>query len=510
VSRRADARRHRGRHAGALVLAGALLATCVPAWPADDVWRPQVALPDTTGPAGDRFAPRAAPSPQRAFQPGIGAIPPLDAHPYALAELIDLAQSINPDTRIAWNAAREAALAAGIARSAYLPQLSAMALAGHQQNDGQSDALGQSVPVDDRYNGSVAALSLQWLLFDFGRRGAIFDATRQSVVTAQLAFSGAHQRLIHRVSVAFYAYSATGLRTRSSQQSLADAQAIQQAAAARFEHGIGTVVEVAQARQAVAQATLEQVRAAGSREDAYVALLAAIGLPPLTRLQIAEAGERPLDSVRDIDVEQAIETAMTRRPDVLAAYSNLQSSQAGIRLAKAEYLPRLFLFASSSHARGDLSVTGFPALGSNEVSTLNLGNSGDGFSVTGLISVPLFDGGRRRALLSQARVRADSAGTVFDQLKIEAARQIVQAHNDLRTSLQAHRAASELVTAAQTTFDAALAAYRHGVGTATDTLAAECLLLEAQVAAADAYSAALSAAATLALATGTLEAAPPP
>jgi hypothetical protein len=43
--------------------------------------------------------------------------------PHSLAELIDIAQSNNPLTRTAWNTAREAALAAGIARRAYLPKL---------------------------------------------------------------------------------------------------------------------------------------------------------------------------------------------------------------------------------------------------------------------------------------------------------------------------------------------------------------------------------------------------
>jgi len=61
--------------------------------------------------------------------------------------------------------------------------------------------------------------------------------------------------------------------------------------------------------------------------------------------------------------------------------------------------------------------------------------------------------------------------------------------------------------AAETTFDAALAAYRNGVGSITDLTVAETQLLQANNASTDAYSTALSAAATLALSTGTLGAA---
>ena len=45
---------------------------------------------------------------------------------YSLAELIDIAQSNNPLTRTAWNNARNVALAAGIAKSTYLPRLTAL------------------------------------------------------------------------------------------------------------------------------------------------------------------------------------------------------------------------------------------------------------------------------------------------------------------------------------------------------------------------------------------------
>ena len=78
------------------------------------------------------------------------------------------------------------------------------------------------------------------------------------------------------------------------------------------------------------------------------------------------------------------------------------------------------------------------------------------------------------------------------------------ANNALRTSLSAYIAAKAVTSAAKTTFDAALAAYRNGAGSITDATMAETQLLQAKNAATDAYSTALSAAATLALSTGSL------
>ena len=72
-----------------------------------------------------------------------GAVPQDNAidpgHEYTLAELIDLAQSSNPRTRIAWNAARNAALATGMVKSVYLPQLAATAMTGWRHSNGSSN-----------------------------------------------------------------------------------------------------------------------------------------------------------------------------------------------------------------------------------------------------------------------------------------------------------------------------------------------------------------------------------
>ena len=89
-----------------------------------------------------------------------------------------------------------------------------------------------------------------------------------------------------------------------------------------------------------------------------------------------------------------------------------------------------------------------------------------------------------------------------------AVRQIVLAENALLTSLSANDASTALALAAQTTFDAPLAAYRSGVGSITEATLAETQLLQAKNASTDAYSTSLSAAATLALAVGSLGSAP--
>jgi outer membrane protein len=426
---------------------------------------------------------------------------------YTLADLIDLAESTNPETRIAWNDARNAALAAGIARSAYLPRISATALGGTQVQNGSSSALGVSVNQSNSLTGNVAVLSVEWLLFDFGERDALVNAADQGTVIANIAFTDAHQKLIHTVSLAFYTYSAACARAESAQASLKDAQDIQVATESRKKHGVGTVIEVAQARQLTAQAELAKVNADGEKTDAYFALLSAIGMSPLTHIQIADVSKRPLPSNLDQPVDRVLADALQRRPDVLAAIAAQKVADAGVRAAKADFLPKFFVSASGTHTSGNIDLTAVPAVG-DQASTVNLSNHHWGATVIVGVTIPLYNGGVRNAALAQARDRADSAAETLDRVKLDAAQEVAMATSKLHTSLAAVSATQALLDASQVTYDAALAAFRRGVGSSTDVLVAERQLLEARDAAVDAHSTALSAAATLALVCGSLGQAP--
>lgn len=422
---------------------------------------------------------------------------------YGLADLIDLAESTNPDTRVAWNQARDAALAAGIARSAYLPRLTAAALGGYETHHGRDSALGLSVGDRGSLTGTVSSLSLQWLLFDFGRRDALVAAADQGVVIANIGFTAAHQRLIHAVSLAFYAYAAARARADSASASLADARDVQQAAEARKARGIGTIMEVTQARQFTAQAELAKVRADGDASDSYVALLSAIGVSPLTPIRVADISLQPLSPDPGKPLDKVLGEALARRPDVLAAIAAQKAAEAGVRAAKADFLPKVFVSASGSYTSGSLDIDALPGVG-DQAPTVNLGNHRWGATILGGVTVPLYDGGVRDAALARARDQQQSATETLRRTKLDAAQQVVAATMKLRASLATIKATDALLTASQTAYDAALAAYRHGVGSSTDTLVAERQLLEARVAAADARSAALSAAATVAMACGSL------
>ncbi|MDQ0317389.1 TolC family protein [Amorphus orientalis] len=444
---------------------------------------------DTAGSAESDFRPPSDPA-AAVLEP-----PPqlVAGRTYDLPELIDIAARNNPRTRIAWEEARQAALAVGMTEATFLPTLTATVIGGAQQ---VRTPLPDNITGIDSFtttvDGVVPALLVEWLVFDFGQRRANAEAARHNSFAANVSFTGAHQQVIYEVAVAYYRYGATIAQERAAHQALRNSRLIQNAADSRNDRGLGTSVEVAQARQQVAQSKLRLVEAQGARRDAYQGLLAAMGVSPMTEIKVGDVAGRTLPRSVGQPTEQMIKAALAQRPDVLAAYSRLQASEAGIRAAEAEFRPKVYLSGIAAQDQADFSVGGLPGVGQQSTSA----------GVLVGMAIPIYSGGLRRAQLEEAKSLSQSAKEVFTQTQDAAAREIVIASDTLRTALEAHAAARELTAAADVTYDAALESYRSGVGTITDATAADTGLLDARQAQADAHAAALVAASTLAFSLG--------
>ena len=189
-------------------------------------------------------------------------------HVYGLAELIDLAQTTNPQTRSSWELARQAALAVGITKALYLPVVTATVVGGYQRfsNSGQLANLPSSSTSGDAH-GTLSGVALQWLLFDFGERDALTRAAADRSFASNIAFNGTHQKIIYDVSRAFYEYTSARQRVSIARQSKIETARLRDAAHARLTQGVGTTVETAQADQLYVQSAFDLVQAEGGERD---------------------------------------------------------------------------------------------------------------------------------------------------------------------------------------------------------------------------------------------------
>src|SRR6266436_5282808 len=179
---------------------------------------------------------------------------------YDLQDLIDIAERTNPQTRSAWERACQAAAAVGLSRSAYFPSLVASAGAGYERAFVPFPTLTQGPgPTDVSVAGGGtlvteaalerAAVTVRWLLLDFGERKAATTSAREWLMAANVSFNAVHQQIVFAVTRGFYDLSVARQRVTVAQTALDAAEVVARSARARLEHGLATTPESLLAEQ---------------------------------------------------------------------------------------------------------------------------------------------------------------------------------------------------------------------------------------------------------------------
>src|SRR5436190_10765127 len=293
---------------------------------------------------------------------------------YNLAELIDIAQRSNPETRVAWQRARMAAAAVGLTESAYYPYIVAAAAGGYDgafipfpqlRADLTKPPTNGNLPNVDIVGGGTlitesllarAELIAKWLLIDFGERNAIRGVAREKLMMANVGFNGTHQKIVFDVTDRFYQLGTARQKVMVTQSALDASKTVEQAAQARFDTGLATKPELLQAQQQSAQSNFDLQASLGAESDARVALIESIGLLPTVQLKVADLPQQSgLYSQREDSVGNLITKALAQRPDLVAKLANVRSKEYEIRKIRAEYYPKVTLDTHFSET--DLQVS---------------------------------------------------------------------------------------------------------------------------------------------------------
>src|SRR6266436_5657707 len=327
---------------------------------------------------------------------------------YNLAELIDIAERNNPETRVAWERARYAAGAVGLSESAYYPFLVASAAAGYDR----AFIPFPSLAVDQRKLPSLGAvsvtgggslvteskvyrgeLSAKWLLLDFGERSAVVASAREQLMMANVGFNGTHQKIVFQVTDRFYQLGTARQKVLVSQSALEAAQTVEQAVQARVDNGLATKPELLQAQQQTAQTEFDVEATTGAESDARVALAESIGLLPTVPLKVADLGQRSTSEQANGSVDELIERALWQRPDLVAKLANVHAKQDGIKKVRAEYYPKVAIDAHVTETELDVSIAHSPYFGDHRPT----------YGAFLTASVPVFDGFARDRQMDMAK-----------------------------------------------------------------------------------------------------------
>src|SRR3970282_967746 len=126
---------------------------------------------------------------------------------------------------------------------------------------------------------------------------------------------------------------------RADEASLEDAEVSLQAAELQLRVGVGTIVDVYQAKASLAQVKLDLVADRGSVEISRGQLATVVGWPANTPFDVAEEPEDlPLNTISQ-NVEELIKLAQQKRPGLAAARSEVRQNEEGPRQAESAQWP---------------------------------------------------------------------------------------------------------------------------------------------------------------------------
>ncbi len=385
---------------------------------------------------------------------------------YSLPELIDLAESQNPETRVAWERARAQAAALGVARSELYPTVAAAALAGVDRD--------QAYLADRFFRHTVGdfqvVLNLNYTIFDFGARAGRISSAKAEALAANFAFNDTHRSVIYRVEQAYYQLLNASGQEEAARANLSNAQAVQQAAEERLNHGLATLPDVLEARSATAQAEYELQAVLGAEEIAHGNLANALGTIPQTAIHVQPLRELTIPSAVDDTVNSAMDRALAQRPDLLQRVADVQAAKARVKEAHAAYYPTLSFTASPTAE----SLYGLQQ-------QLPWGQTaGLAGGMAFKLNWTVFDGRARKNRLAQAEANVHEAEAQIHASHDQIANEVWAAYSDLNTALRQREAATALLETAGRSYDAALESYDYGLRNLLDVTAAQRTLAQAR------------------------------
>lgn len=447
-------------------------------------------------------APWATPD-LRAFAEPLREDHPAEIDPqkeYELAELIDLAERANPQTKVAWARAKAAAAAVGLARSEYYPMLAVKA-AGSWVN------LPVPLPLSPSQAGFLsveaqeahAVVELEWVLLDFGRRAATVGAARDRLLAANLGFNARHLEIVFKVQSAFYKLSTVRGRISVAEAALASAAKVQEAAEERFRHGLATAPDVSLARQQAAQAAFDLEDANSKERDAQVTLAESLGILPTTPLRAADFSRLPLPTSLEETVEKFIDRTLEQRPDLLARVAVLREREAEIRRAQAAFLPTL---AFTGNVGGAYERSQLTLQGGSSAPWVDTRQPVWGMGLA--LTWSLFEGGARKRKLEIARSEREAAQHELEDARDKAISQVWRFYTDTKLAIRRLEVAAALVEASEKSYQQTFEGYQHGLTSLVDVLGARRELSRAEYTQLDTRTTLLESTAALAFASGDL------
>jgi NodT family efflux transporter outer membrane factor (OMF) lipoprotein len=356
------------------------------------------------------------------------------------------ALSANQQLKAAIARVDQARATARVARSELLPNLSLDPSFNRQRYSPNADpSFGHTTA-----NTFSAPLDLSYEIDLWGRVRRGFESARADAQASLAAFYNVLLTLQSDVAQNYFALRSLDAEIATVAGTVDLRKEQVRLVRSRFEGGIGSELDVAQAQTELATTEAEAASLAHRRDELENAIAILVGENPATfKLAALDEADKIWNPPPPVIPAGLPSDLLERRPDVAAAERQLASANAKIGVAKGAFFPTLTLTASGGYLSGDVE---------------NLFNWGSRtWSFGPSLSLPIFAGGRNKANLKRAWGVYDENVALYRQ-------QVLVAFGDVENSLSGIRhlavqaeAQARAVTYARRATDLATDRYRSGI-----------------------------------------------
>ena len=302
-------------------------------------------------------------------------------------------------------------------------------------------------------------LTLLAPLYTSGRLSNLVRAAslRERAVTQDVGAVQAETGL--RIKEAYYRALLAGEVIKVAQSRVdADIELVRNAQAL-FTAGKGLEASVRRGEAERADADRALTTARNNQAKALLDLKAAMGVQLDSDITLAD----PLTFLPPAgDLAKQLADAAQTRPELLASRSRVQAAEAQTRSVRGSQGPQV---AGMAMADG---FTSHP-LGTRE-----------GYTVGIVISLPLLDGGQRKAETAQARAHAERADAERRDLELRVANEVTQAWLDVSTAAENYRSAQTGLQSAQASYDVTALRVQNQKGILVEQLDALAAVVQAR------------------------------
>ncbi len=391
--------------------------------------------------------------------------------PLSLLQLVQIALTRNPQTRLALAQAKEAMADVGIAKSYYWPEVS---FTGQLTTGDQQKPEYPGITDITTYYKGGPELDLYYLLLDFGGRDAYVAAMRELLTAAKFNQNQVMQDVILAVQSAYYTAMASEAQLFLAVANLQYAQTQYDAQQTALDAGLAIPAEVLAAASALEEAKATMQAAQGFQAEAYAAVNVACGAPADAPLRLAPMPELKNLPELEQSVNALIQNAFAARPDLAEQLALVRMKEDQVRQVESTYWPTVSLQADWYHHWFSARSTFTRAPTVNETEDVHF------VSASIVVEWDLFDGFRRDNQVKAAQAQVEEEAALFQQQKLDISQQVWDAYFDYLTAGRSLTFRRSGLVAAEAQFDVVQEGLVTGLSDLLDFYQAEVTLAQAR------------------------------